>query len=488
MRKGLVLGLVLVLVAALFFIIMPMNTSATSTIYIFSDGSVTAGAPIDVDGTTYTLTDDVYETIVIQKSGITLDGDGYTLDNGWAGTWAVFANGLTDLTIKNLVIKQSNIGIRLEETSDSTVMGNTVFDITRGGIVCWGAGATDNTIYDNTVSNCGWGIVVASEGSFVNIYENTISECINSGIICDDDTHDNTVTDNYIEDCEYYGISCDHSSSNTISGNYIEDTIYYGIYSYFSSSNTISDNEMVNNGINIWGNSVSYWNTHSIDTTNTVNGKPVIYWKDVDGGKVPKGAGQVLLANCENVKVTGQDIEYASMGIGLGFCSDCVVSDNTVAYSIYSIIVAFGTDNLVSDNEVINGNIEWGIYLLYSSNNQVSDNYVSGGAVGIRTYGESSSKITDNEVEESSSYGIFILYSTDMKTYDNSVSESFVGLYVYYTDYSEVKENTIKDNTYAIYLYYCNYNLVKENKLSGNTYQIIDNGGVDNIIEDNKIK
>jgi len=71
-KKGMAFGLLFVLVAALFVMTVPMNASASSTIYIYSDGSVSTGAPIDVDGNTYTLTDNVYETIVIEKSGITI--------------------------------------------------------------------------------------------------------------------------------------------------------------------------------------------------------------------------------------------------------------------------------------------------------------------------------------------------------------------------------------------------------------------------------
>jgi parallel beta-helix repeat protein len=364
-------------------------------------------------------------------------------------------------------------------------MGNTVSDITRAGIVCFGYGATGNTIYDNTVSNCGWGIVVHL-GSSATIDENTISDCVNAGINCNVYSYDNIVTDNSIKDGTYYGIHLYYSSSNTVSGNYIEDHQYYGIYSYYSSANTISGNEMVNNGINMWGNSVSYWNTHTIDTTNTVNDKPVIYWKDVDGGTVPKGAGQVILANCENVKVTGQDIEYASQGIGLGFCSECVVSDNTVANSVYDIIVAYGSDNLVSNNEINCGNIDWGIYLMSGSNNQVSDNCVSGGNVGIRTYDESSSEIKDNEVEGSFRC-IAIFYSSNLEVYDNSADDGTLGINLYGTHNSVVKKNKVSNSLYGIRLYNSNYNTIKENTLIKNTYPLTDVGGVDNIIEDNKV-
>ena len=99
------------------------------------------------------------------------------------------------------------------------------------------------------------------------------------------------------------GIYLYRSSSNVLGNNTISDNDEYGIYLYRSSSNTITNNAMTENGIYIGGPSLEHWNTHTIDTSNTVNGKPVHYWKNKTGGTVPADAGQVILANCTGVVV-----------------------------------------------------------------------------------------------------------------------------------------------------------------------------------------
>jgi parallel beta-helix repeat protein len=295
-----------VLVAAMFVMTVPMNVGAdwTGDVTIKSDGSVDpSGAPISVSGSTYTLTDNILGTIIIEKSGITLDGDGYDLKGDKTKT-GIYANSLSDLTIKDLDVVNQNVGIRFDSTSDSTITGNNIYDINRAGIALWYSGSNGNIISENDITECGWGVVMIYGAHSNTISDNTIYG-YNSGIQIAYDAYGNTVKDNIIKDA-FHG----------------------AVYMTSSSSNTITGNDMIDNGIIIWGGSLSYWDTHTIDTTNTVNDDPVYYWVDVNGGKVPKDAGQVILANCKNVKVTGQDIDNANQGIVLGYSSNCKITEN----------------------------------------------------------------------------------------------------------------------------------------------------------------
>jgi parallel beta-helix repeat protein len=77
--------------------------------------------------------------------------------------------------------------------------------------------------------------------------------------------------------------------------------------------------------------------THEIDESNTVNGKPVYYWKDREGGKIPNGAGQVILVNCTNVIVENQNLNNASIGIQLAFSSSITIKNNICSNNRYGI-------------------------------------------------------------------------------------------------------------------------------------------------------
>lgn len=67
MRKTITLGIVLLMIAMILSV-FPIAVSASSTIYIKPDGTVDpASAPIKVNADKYTLTDNIYDSIVIQK-------------------------------------------------------------------------------------------------------------------------------------------------------------------------------------------------------------------------------------------------------------------------------------------------------------------------------------------------------------------------------------------------------------------------------------
>ena len=89
----------------------------------------------------------------------------------------------------------------------------------------------------------------------------------------------------------------------------------------------------------IWFDSTSIGNyTHEIDESNTVNGKPVYYWQNVDGGRVPDDAGQVIVANCTNVVVEDQNVNNASIGIVVAFSSDVAIRNNNCSYNQFGIL------------------------------------------------------------------------------------------------------------------------------------------------------
>jgi len=149
MRKKMAYVLVIALVAMVFTAV-PMNVSAQTTIYILPGGDVDpASAPIHRDGDYYTFTDNIYDPIVIQKPGITLDGAGYSLDGMGAGFRAVWLLGLTGVTVTNLNVQGWFIGIQLITSTDCTITGNAISDITRAGTALIGM-ADNNIVSDNT--------------------------------------------------------------------------------------------------------------------------------------------------------------------------------------------------------------------------------------------------------------------------------------------------------------------------------------------------
>ena len=126
------------------------------------------------------------------------------------------------------------------------------------------------------------------------------------------------ITDNHLENCYIdlrFGSDNNKIRNNTISNNDI------GIYSCYSKNNKITDNHLENCGISIFGDQVCYYNTHTMEG-NTVNGKPIYYYKNTKGVNVPEDAGQVILVNCSNMTVKNINASFGSTGIYLAFTTD----------------------------------------------------------------------------------------------------------------------------------------------------------------------
>jgi len=204
----------------------------TQTIIIEADGSVTpAGAPIlTYDNITYMLISNIINAapskndvaIRIRRSNIVLDGSGNILQgtNGDQSKGVLMSSGVSNVTIRNMTIKQFYYGIYLCNCSYNMIFGSIIINNNRYGV--WlSESSTYNTIYGNLLIN------------------NT------RGIQLSPSCHHNTITENRIENNDY-GISLDRSLHNLIFQNNIKDN-YYGLYLSSSSNNKFYYNSLVNN-------------------------------------------------------------------------------------------------------------------------------------------------------------------------------------------------------------------------------------------------
>lgn len=83
-------------------------------------------------------------------------------------------------------------------------------------------------------------------------------------------------------------------------------------------------------GIFIRGENLSHWNTHEIDTTNTLNGKPIYYLKNIHNKTIPLDAGQVYLINCTNINVSCLHLNAPFAIVG---SSNCTIMNSHFLYN-----------------------------------------------------------------------------------------------------------------------------------------------------------
>jgi len=222
---------------------------AQQTIYIRSDGSVDPStAPISRSGNIYTFTANIYESIVIERDNIIINGNNYLLQ-GSPPSYGFTLTSRNNVTIRNVFITGFRYGIYLKSSTSNTIERNALANSDRGGI--WLETSTGNTIANNAIAN---------------------NYC---GILLSWSNNTNTITNNTVRN-NPFGIWLIVSINNIIGDNTIANNTLGGIYLDRSANNQIYHNNIINNTPQ----------TVSSESTNTWdNGYPSggNYWSDYSG-------------------------------------------------------------------------------------------------------------------------------------------------------------------------------------------------------------
>jgi parallel beta-helix repeat protein len=150
------------------------SINAAGTIYINADGSISPPeAPISShDNITYTLTGNVADSIVIQRSNIILDGAGYTVEGDGTGNGFSLQN-VVNVTIKNTRIRGCIDAIQLFNSADNIITNNNIEENSYEGIGLYHS--VDNIITNNNITNNQIGIGLYSSSNNLIFHNNFIN-------------------------------------------------------------------------------------------------------------------------------------------------------------------------------------------------------------------------------------------------------------------------------------------------------------------------
>ena len=319
----------------------------SSTIFLSDAGWSTPVGSWDSGTRIATLTQNLTETVQIDSDNITLDGSGHTVSGG-SGI-GVYLPERTGVTIKNLTVKNFSNGIYFYSCSKSNLTGNT------------------------TSLNSSYGIYVSSS-SQNNFQSNTAS-----------DNRD--------------GIRLYNSNNNKLTGNTASNNRNYGILLTSSGSNNLTGNTMAGNTYNfdVSGNALAHY-VQTIDTTNTVDGKPIYYLVGVSNQVIDAStnAGYVGVVNCLNIKVKDLTLTKNSHGVLFAYTSNSSVENVNVSGNYYGIYLVSSSYNSFTGNTASND--KYGLYILRSSNNNFTSNTISNNTYGAYLLSANNNDLSGNTI------------------------------------------------------------------------------------------
>jgi parallel beta-helix repeat protein len=376
--------------------------------------------------------------------------DCYVHDGASGLFYGIRLSDCTNGTLENNYLLDNNDGISLFSSRTNTLVNNTCSSNSHYGIEH--VFSSHNTLADN---NCSWNgfVGVYFYSSSVNtLVNNTCNSNAFLGIWLSSSSDNNALIGNTCSSNIQEGtggIYSWYSSNNALIDNTCNSNTWMGIMLAYSRSDTLSNNSMMDDGIIISGSNILEFNTHSIDTSNIVNGKPVYYYKDQNGITVPAGAGQVILANCTNMTVENESLSHCTVGIQLSYCSGIAVTNNTCSLDYDGMRLTSSSSNTIIDN-TCSSNKKYGIKLVGSSGNTLANNTCSSDDTGIYVYIASNNCIVNNTCSSNYNEGISLGSSDDNVVKGNHLSSNrFFGVLIATGSSNMIFNNTFIDNNGA---------------------------------------
>ena len=198
----------------------------------------------------------------------------------------------------------------------------------------------------------------------------------------------------------------------------------------YSHTNFLSDNLIVDGNIELWysfdnvfrRNSITFYEhpvfpafyvldvslegyINDVDLSNTIDGRPIVYWVNQRKATVPENASLVLLVNCSEIIVQNLYIigipHFAA--IQLVSCINCSICNNVIK------------------NDYL------GVYLRESSSNYIYGNLLESriGMVLGRFAEGSNNNLIWNNTFKNNMYGLWLIFANDNKIFHNNFIDNY---------------------------------------------------------------
>jgi parallel beta-helix repeat protein len=349
----------------------------------------------------------------------------FTLKQGDEYCGAIRASGVQHVAIKDMIITHgsysSGAAIVIDNCDGFTISSNTIIE--SGGIINI-KNSNNGEISGNSLISLGSYTILMQDSSEVSLKNNTITNCdygmqiTNTPRCTIERNHitgssngirltrcpQSSIIDNVVAD-DWEGISVNECGQTTISGNKVTNcTRNFGVFGY-----TLDDFDL------------------EVDTSNTVEGKPVYYLKNQNNLVINPitypNAGYLALINCKNATVQGM----------------------TLTGNIIGLLLAHTTDSVITQNVFVNNTDT--LYLLNrSDHNTISFNQISWYGTGVRVYQSSSETIIGNTITVGTN-AIWLELTNGNSLIGNTLSSNYEALHTVNTNNNTIYHNNFFYNS-----------------------------------------
>jgi len=426
------------------------------TIHIRSDGSVDpSGVNITRSGNNYTLTGDIYGNIVLERDGINLDGNGFTL-RGDRTKRLITGSNRKDIHIKNFTVTNGTNGFEFYECENLKISNCTIEYNSNIGIFL--SFITNGTIERNTILNNDYSGIYSISNKGLALRYNNISYNVYSGIWFVHDHKEVLIEENDLYDNTVYGIISSSVILNeniTISNNYLNNRST--IYTRNGRNITIKDNTVIrsydwaligdfqdslieNNTFESCDylagcgpmNNVSFINNRIYNISYDANPNNCFYASYLSNCNISHNYFKNINATCfsltgvKDTIISNNTFNNTKRVIYFNgqpdWNSNLTISDNRINSSaIY--IYDYNNVNVIN-NHITNCPKETPLNIHDSSNINVSNNILKDVISGFYSYRSLDIKVSNNTVYNCTKNLLYMPYSSHIDIYNNQFIKS----------------------------------------------------------------
>ena len=458
---------------------------------------------------TCTLNKNLTENVEITENNFTLNVNGHYIIKSTG--YGIYINNKSGVILKNGFISGFPTCVHLFNSFNNTFINNT-FGCDNGVYL---ASSHTNTLKNNNFYNGGLLL-------YYSTYNSIISNRTPTGNWLTSSSTNNNFTGNNLGGTYIVNSSPDNIlTDNNITGPFFLSG---------SPNNTFANNRFLGDYRHL---SISSGYRQNIDTSNTINGKPIQYLMDKDGLTIDsswdigylgivdsknitvkglvlttKNWEGVLFANTSNSRIENVNVSNNATGIKLVGGGNNVIINNIVSGNDLGIKIERSTGNYLGTNTVTKNKA--GIFLEMSSGNTLVNNLMFDNEDNFSIYGYRLSDFTnnisaDNKVNGRSvqylvgkkdlvidlSWGdigyLGIVNCTNITVKDLSLSDNGQGVLFAFSNNSRIENVVVSNNSSGIILRFSSNNSLIKNMVSGNNHGIDLYHANNNFLMDNTV-